>query len=70
MNLNLGPLPPTGGPAGDLPAHLNAGMDRLRVATEQSLELAPQDAAEWLADHVSSGADDVALIVADIVAPS
>ena len=49
---------------------LDAGMDRLRVATEQSLELAPQDAAEWLADHVSSGTDDVALIVADIVAPS
>ena len=49
---------------------LDTGMDRLRVATEQSLELAPQDAAEWLADHVSSGADDVALIVADIVAPS
>ena len=48
---------------------LDTGMDRLRVATEQSLELAPQAAAEWLAEHVSSGTDDVALIVADIVAP-
>lgn len=47
-------------------ASLDEGMSRLIVAAETCQHMPAAPAAEWLAATVSSGDDDVAVIVADV----
>jgi len=49
-------------------ASLDFGMDLLKNALNEVAHLAPGVAAEWLAQSISPGIDDVAIIVVDLVA--
>jgi len=48
-------------------ASLDFGMDVLKDALNEVARLAPGAAAEWLAQRISPGIDDVAIIVVDLV---
>jgi serine phosphatase RsbU (regulator of sigma subunit) len=48
-------------------ASLDFGMDMLKNALTEVARLAPGAAAEWLAQRISPGIDDVAIIVVDLV---